>query len=306
MLKFLKYVFATIVALFLFFFLSFWIFYLFIPSDEVKIEDNSVLKLSLNQPILERSVDNPLSDLDFPLQSDPSGIGLIELRETIKKAKTDDKIKGIFLSLSFIQSGFATIEELRNELIEFKKSKKFIYAYGEFYSEGAYYLASVADKIYLNPAGEMELNGLSSTRTFYKGTLDKLEIKPMVFRVGTYKSAVEPYLLDKMSEASREQTTSYLNSMYDFYLKNVSKSRNIPQEELKRISDKMLVRSAKDALTHKLVTHLAYYDEVETALKKALKIEKDSDINFVGFEKYERAPKIEKKKHEKSVPGARG
>lgn len=289
-----KYAFGVAFGLLFFVLIVSAIAYLFSPSETVGIKSNSVLKLTLSQPILERSVDNPLSDLGLPIETGANGIGLMNLKDAIRKAKKDDNIKGIFLYLSSTQAGFATLQEIRDALLDFKKSKKFIYAYGEYYSEGAYYLASVADKIFLNPNGDVELNGLTANRSFYKGALEKLEIKAEVFKVGEFKSAVEPFLLDKMSEANRKQTLSYLNSIYDFYLENVAKSRNIPLAELTKISDSLLIREAEDALRFKVVTQIAYYDEVEADLKKTLKLKEKDKIEFVELAKYENVEEKDK------------
>ncbi len=288
MLSFLKYSFATVVGICLFFLFFFGIAFLFVPSGKPSTKDNSVLELKLSEAILEQSAENPLEDLDLPISTgEKSGVGLIEIKKAIRHAIKDNKIKGIVLRMSGVNAGFATMQEVREVLLEFKeKSKKFIYAYSDSYSEGAYYLASVADKIYLNPQGDLEMNGLVTQPTFFKGTLEKLEIKPEIFKVGTFKSAVEPFLLDKMSDASREQTTSFLNSIYNFYLTNVGKSRNIAVEKLKMISDSMLVREPKDALTHGLVTHVAYFDEFDDMIRKELKVEEKEKINKVTLRKY--------------------
>ncbi len=288
MLKFLKYSFATVFGIFLFILIFVGIAFMFAPSGKPSIKDSSVLELKLNEAILEQSAENPLADLDLPISSgEPSGVGLIDIKKAIRYAITDDKIKGIVLRMTGVSAGFATMQEVREVLLEFKeKSKKFVYAYSDYYSEGAYYLASVADKIYLNPSGDLEMNGLVTQPTFFKGTLEKLEVKPEIFRVGTFKSAVEPFLLDKMSDASREQTTAFMNSIYNFYLTNVSKSRNITVEKLKMISDSMLVREAKDALTHGLVTNVAYFDEFDDMLRKQLKVAEKEKINKVSLKKY--------------------
>ena len=288
MFQFLKFTLATIVGLIIFFVLGFFMFALLIPDDTVSIESNSVLRLNLSQPILERSIDNPLSDLDVPISNDPFGVGLVELKKNIRKAKDDKKIKGIFLSLSGVSTGFAILEELRDVLLEFKSSGKFIYAYGEAYSEGAYYLASIADKIYLNPAGGMEFNGLTAELSFYKNALDKLNVEPVIFRVGDFKSAVEPYILDQMSDENRLQLEALLNSIYDNYLSKVAESRKLDAKKLEEISDKMLVQTPEDALKHKLVDKLAYYPEVEDELRKKLELKEDAKIKFVSFKKYEK------------------
>ena len=256
-------------------------------KDVPEIEDNSVLHLKLNSPITERSSENPLEDLDLPISTgEPTSLGLIEILQGIKDAKEDSKIKGIYLNSKTVGAGFAALQEIRDALIDFKKSGKFIIAYAEYYSEGAYYLASVADKIYLNPQGMMELNGLSSEVTFIKGTLEKLEVKPMIFKVGDFKSAVEPLVLDKMSDPNRAQVTSYMNSVYDFALKNMALSRGMSVEELTIISDSMSVRTPEDALKYKLITHLGYEDEVEDEIKKLLKLTEKQKIVSVSVGKY--------------------
>ncbi len=286
--SFLKYVFATIVGIFLLGFISIIIVVFMIPTDKsVNIKNGSVLEISLDKNISERTKENPLAGLN-PLGGDEESIGLKEIKDAIRKAKDDNKIKGILIkaTLSGAGGGYATLEEIRNELIEFKKSKKFIYAYAEIYEEASYYLASVADKIYLNPAGMVELNGLNSNKMFIKGTLDKLEVKPEVFKVGEFKSAVEMFLLDKMSDANRKQTESYLNSIYDHFLEQVAKSRNISLADLRNISNEMLLREPKDAITYKIATDLAYYDEVETQIKKEIKLKESDKIPFVSIGKY--------------------
>ncbi len=293
--QFFKFFFASILAsitLFLIVSLVIWIVVAVsvssFNSDKVTVNDNSVLHLKLNKDIAERGDDDKFSEaFDSPFGG-ASSIGLIEIKAAIRKAAKDDHIKGIFLDLSFISGGFASLEEIRNTLIEFKKSEKFIYAYGEIYDEQAYYLASVADKIFLNPAGGMELNGLVSERMFFKGALEKLEVKAEIFRVGTYKSAIEPFMLDKMSDANRKQTESYLNSIYDFYLTNVAKSRNMTVEELTLISDSMLIRRPEDAVKYKLVTQLAYFDEVESIIREKLELDEDAKINFITLDKYKK------------------
>jgi protease-4 len=293
MLSFLKYVFATIVALFLFLFLL-MLLLTGIASmsgkEEVNVKDNSVLKISLDKQVQERASDDPFSELELPGLEEAGNIGLIELKKTIAKAKDDDKIKGIYLELSSTKAGFASLEEIRNALLDFKKSKKFIIAYGEYFTEGAYYIASVADEIVLNPMGVIEFNGLYSEIPFIKGTLSKLEVEPEIFRVGEYKSAVEPFILDKMSDANRVQTSSFLNSIYSHYLQAVSKTRNIPLERLKVISDSMLVRNAELAVEHNLATKVGYYDEVLDMIKTKLKLKEDEEVNFISDKKYEKAP----------------
>ncbi|AMM52672.1 signal peptidase [Rufibacter sp. DG15C] len=298
MLQFFKYVLATIVGLLLFMTLGF-ILLLGIAAattdDTVSIEKDSVLELKLNQPILERSPRSPFADLGFSDAFGDGGIGLDDIKASIRKAKNDDNINGIMLNLEFMQVGMASLEEIRDELIEFKKSKKFVVAYSEIATEKAYYLSSVADRIYLNPSGTLELNGLSSEVLFFKGSLEKLDIEPYIFKVGEYKSAVEPFILDKMSEPSRAQTTSFLNSLNNFMLQNLAKARNKSFAEVKNISDSMLVHNAEDALKYGLVTHLGYYDEVLAFMKRKTGIEADEEVNLVNLSKYRKVADEHKK-----------
>lgn len=296
MLQFLKFVFATVIGLVIFSLLLLFIVAGIVSSasstDPVAVEANSVLKLKFDKPIVERGRDNPLEGLDLPFAPE-ANIGLIQIREAIANAKLDNNIKGIYLETDlFLNAGYATIEEIRTALIDFKSSGKFITAYGEYYTEKGYYLASVADEIYLHPVGGLELNGISSEVLFLKGTFQKLDIKPEIFKVGEYKSAVEPFFLEKMSEPSREQTASYLNSINSFAITNISKARNIPVAEVRKLEDSLLIREPEDALKYKLVTHLGYYDQVETAIKKKLKLASGKKISFVNLAKYLKAEKL--------------
>ncbi len=292
MLQFLKYVLATIVGLF-----SFIIFFVLLgallsPGEDLpEVKENSVLKLNLNMPITELSEEDPFEDLDLPFTSTSGSLSLIDLLQSIQYAKSDENIKGIYLDARYTAAGFATLQELRDALLDFKKSGKFIVTYGEIYTEGAYYLASTADQIHLNPIGLIELNGLSSEVPFIKGTLEKLEVKPLVFKVGDFKSAVEPFFLDKMSDANREQVTSYLNSIYDLYLKNVAESREIDIEQLRQISDSMLVRDAETAIQYKLITSISYEDDAQEAIKSLLKLKKDDKVEYIGFKNYSKIAK---------------
>ena len=285
--RFLGNILAVFIGIGLFSGLVFFLIFTIATRDTSPvISSKSVLVLKLRGNITERDIDNPIPDLSNPLNPITSGTGLMGILHSIKKAKQDPKIAGILLNLRSIGAGFASLKEIRDALADFKKSSKFVIAYGEYMSEGAYYLASIAEKIYINPAGILEFNGLSAERTFYKGAFDKLDVKPEIFRVGTYKSAVEPYLTDKMSEASREQTASYLKSIYGLYLKDVAKSRNISLAKLTQISGEYLIQSPRDALKYKLVTQVGYYDEVETEIKTRLKLKEARKIKWVSLSKY--------------------
>jgi protease IV len=237
-------------------------------EEEVVIGKNSVLHLRLDAPIVENRGDDQISG--FPFGPPVPMIGLIQLKEAIDHAKTDDNIEGIFLDVSMPQAGFATIEEIRTALTDFKSSGKWIVAYSEMYSEKAFYLASVADKVLLFKEGDFEFNGLSIEGEFYKKLLDKLEIKPQVFRVGEFKSAVEPFLLEKMSPENRLQITALVNSIYDDVLTKLADARKIDKAKLKEISDKMLVKNGLEAKEQGLIDGLVYYDEVLDEFKSRI------------------------------------
>ncbi|MEJ8757445.1 signal peptide peptidase SppA [Pontibacter sp. H259] len=293
MLNFLKYVLATIVGLLLFSLISILIMIGIAASaasdDEVRVVKNSVLELKLDKPITERDPDNPWQELGFAFGGFSSTDGLDQIKESIRKAKTDENIEGIFLNMRFVEAGMAKLEEIRNELVDFKKSGKFIVSYSDISNEKAYYLASVADKIYVNPLGTPEFNGMSSEVYFFKGTLEKLDIKPQIFKVGEFKSAVEPFFLDKMSEPARLQMTSFLNSINDYQLRNIAKSRNKTYAELKNISDNLLVRDANDAKKYGLITDVGYYDEAISYIKKKAGIKEDDKLELIALAKYKKA-----------------
>ena len=293
--QFLKYVLATIVGLLLFSFVGFLLLVgigaAFSSSDsKSSVSANSVLKIDLNEPIEERSSENPFSDFG-PFNQKGDAIGLVELKRSLKAAKDDDNIKGIYLKSESPAAGWASLEEVRNALIDFKQSKKFVYAYAEGMTEKGYYLASVADKIYLNPAGDLEWNGLNVELSFFKGTLDKLELKPEIFKVGDFKSAVEPFIRDNMSDPNRLQVTSFLNSINSHMLVQIAQSRNLRVDSLTNYANNLTIREPQDALRTKLVTNVGYLDEVESAIRKQLGIEEKKKINYVSLSKYDKSEK---------------
>jgi len=275
-------------------------------DKKADVEPNSVLRIALNSPIGERTPNNPLAGLGIFGDADKS-IGLKDILANIKKAKTDSNIKGIFIDESSIETGQATIEEIRNALIDFKKSGKFIIAYSEVYSQAFYYLASVADKVYINPKGIFELKGFSSQITFLKGALDKLGVEVQIIKVGTYKSAVEPFFLTKMSDANRLQVTSYLGSMYDHFLTGISNSRHINKDTLFNYANNMRIREPEDALKYKLVDGLKYKDEILDELRQRTGLSSKADVKGVEISEYTDAKAdVEVAKNEIAVVYASG
>lgn len=298
--QFFKFVFASMLGVFLstiiFFFVAIAIMAAIISaasSDKaVEISENSILRVSLNYAIKERTDRSPFNNVSLPSMNSEKYIGLDEILLRIDAAKNDNRIKGIVLDMDGIGASFATLQEIRDALLKFKESKKFILAYSEGYSMKGYYLASTADKVYLNPEGSVDFRGMAAQLPFFKGTLEKLGIEAQVVKVGTYKSAVEPFILDKMSPANKEQVNSYLNSLYDYYLGNVSKSRNIPMDSLRNIADNYSGRDAEKALNAKLVDGLKYKNEIIDELKVKLGIDKKKRIKSINIEDYT-SPKTE-------------
>ncbi len=291
--KFLRNLLAVLVGLFIFSFLVFLLLAGIISATSsektVKIEDNSVLNIVLSGEIKEQEADDPFSDLDI-MSNAPREIGLKELKSAIRHAKDDPKIKGIFLEPRIFDAGYASLGELKAALQDFKSSGKFIVAYSEMYSEKGYYLASVADKIFLTKDyGMVEFNGLSAEEIFIKGTLDKLGVEPEIFRVGEYKSAVEPFMRTNMSDPNRLQLSSFVNSIYSNVVKSISESRSIPYQELMNVSDSMLVRNADDALHYHLVTGLAYYGAVVDSVKSLAGTPLDKPLKKVSYRNYNKS-----------------
>ncbi|MEM6841722.1 MAG: signal peptide peptidase SppA [Bacteroidota bacterium] len=292
---FLRNVLATLVGLVLFFGLIFLVFGGIIAAaaqePEVEVKEKSVLHLKLNKPIVERSMDNPFSQLPFP-GFDDGTIGLLQIRSAIQAAKDDENIQGIYLDAGLSPGGFASLEEIRNDLIDFKESDKFIISYSDFLSERAYYVASVADELYIHPDwGGVEFNGFMVETIFIKETLDKLGLKPEIFRVGDFKSAIEPLTRTSMSDSSRAQTISFLNSLYDTYLERITTSTDISDSQLRSLADSMKIQEPQDAVDANMVTGLRYPDEVRDLLREKLGLgeEEDDDINFISVGKYGKA-----------------
>ena len=252
----------------------------------VKISENTVLHLTLDKPIEERTFQDPISDLNL---GGSSSIGIHDLIEAIGHAKTDKNIQGIYLDLNFLASGFGQAYELRESLKDFKETTKFIYAYSDYMSEGSYYIASIADSVFLHPEGDMEFNGLSYTVTFFKGAMEKLDVEPQIFRVGDYKSAVEPFMREDMSEENREQVASFINGIYDNIIDDIAVSRNIAPDVLREISSGMAVRNPLSAKELGIVDDLRYSDEVYEIMNERMDLPIDNRIRFVGLSKYGRS-----------------
>jgi protease IV len=253
-------------------------------SDEtVEISKNTVLLVKLDKTIVDRA---PKSPFNFNFSGTEKMMGLDVILENLKKAKKDDNIAGILLNLEEIPAGIATIDEVREGLLDFKKSGKFIWAYSEAYSQASYYLATTADKIYLQPNGGMLFKGLSAQPFFVKGLLEKLDIKVQVVRHGKFKAATEPLFLDKMSKENREQLTAIITDIWERMLNEISEARKISKIELTNLADSLKVQTADDALKYKLVDQLVYKDELISELKKKLALEEKKKVNYVTLDEY--------------------
>ena len=268
------------------------------------IKPNSVLSLKLNYPISELELDDPIASI-LPEAADNS-MGLMQLKITIAKAKADKNINGIFIQSGYVGAGISTIGEIRESLIDFRKSGKWVFVYDDYYSEGGYYLATAADSIFLNPNGQVELNGLATEVTFFKKLFDKLEIKPQVFRVGEFKSAVEPFLRDNLSEENKLQLNSLLNSIYNNMLADMASGRKMDVSKMKGMANKMLVRNANQAKEFGIVDGLYFEDEVFDVLKSKTGIAKSDKLNLVSYNDYKNTTSGSSSKNEIAVIVADG
>jgi len=289
--RFFTYLLATILGIIisslLFLFISIGILSALISSQEktVEIKPNSVLFLKLDQPIVDRK---PSIPFDLGSLSRKKRIGLNVLLSNIEKAKDDNNISGIHLDLSYIPAGISTIEEIRNALLDFRGSGKFVTVHSNILSQGAYYLASAADEIYLNPVGFMEWVGLRAQSPFFKNTLKKLDIEATVIRYGKYKSAAENFTEDGFSPENREQLQRLISTIWNNICTNVSKQRDITPERLNEIAEKLLVQNPDAAYKLGLVDSLLYKDEVLSVLKEKTGIDQAKELNSVQLSEYNR------------------
>jgi protease-4 len=255
----------------------------------ITLKDKSLLLLKLDNQIVERKTNNPLEDLEFPGFRTSSTVGINQILSCLEKAKTDSRIKGVYLELSEIHAGFATVDEIRNALIDFKSSGKFIYAYSDEISQKAYYLATVADSLILNPAGTFDFRGLTADNTFFKKALDKFGIDMQVVRGknNKFKSAVEPFMLDKMSSANREQTNLYLRSIWSTVLDGISKERKIPVDRLNAYADEVMTfQLPQKAQEYGFFDHLKYKDQVLADFRKLVGLGTNDEIPVVTVSEY--------------------
>jgi len=257
-------------------------------EEETTVVPNSILKLKLDYPLTDREVNNPMAWLNMEeLGSKP---GLDDILKSIEKAATDPDIKGIYIAASDIRGGVAQIEEIRNALEKFKESGKFIISYATGYGQGAYYMASVADEVYVHPEGMILFKGLAAELMFFKGTLEKLDIDMQIIRHGKFKAAVEPFMLDKMSDANREQNEALINSVWGDLLDKISVSRNISLEDLNNAADNLSLDDPKMAVKLKFIDGVKYPDEISDILKERTGKSADEDLEIQTVATYKNAP----------------
>ena len=302
--QFLKFTLATIVGIIITTLLGILILFGIVGAvagskeSVTELKPNSVYEIKLEGNLIDRSEDDPFSAAlaEAMGTSSEKTMGLDDLLANIDKAKNDANIVGIYLNGGSLSGGFASFKEIRNALLDFKKAGKFIVAYADNYSQKDYYLVSVANKILINPQGMLELKGLSAQTMFFKNTLDKLGIEMQIVKVGTYKSAVEPLITTKMSDANREQVTVYMGSIWKTFLTEVSAARKISVEKLNAYADEMMMfQPTEKAKQYGLVDGLAYTNEADSILKSFVKgLEKDKDVTFVKHSAMTKLPDTSK------------
>ena len=285
---FLKFTLATVTGIIIssvvLFFISILVVFSMVSSSEseTQVRKNSVMMLDLNGTLTERSQENPL---DFLMKEDYKTYGLDDILSSIRKAKENEDIKGIYIQATSLGAGFASLEEIRDALKDFKESGKFIVAYGDTYTQNLYYLSSVADKVLLNPQGMLEWRGLAATPMFFKDLLEKIGVEMQIFKVGTYKSAVEPFISTEMSPANREQVNVYLSSIWGQITSSVAESRNLSLEALNKEADRMLMfYPAEESVKNGLVDTLIYKNDVRDYLKNMVGIDKDDNMPVLGIQ----------------------
>jgi len=289
--EFFKYVFATVVGIVIstvvLGILGFVIIVGIISSldsdTKAVVKANSVLYLNLDQTITERT---PKESFGSMFGGSSKSIGFNDMIRALQKAKTDDNIQAVYINVMAPDAGMATLLEVRNAILDFKTSKKPVIAYSEIYSQGAYYLASAASKVYLNPEGDLEFKGFKAQLSFYKGALDKLGVEPQIIRVGNYKSAVEPFINTKMSDYNRQQVSVYINGLYQTFLAGIAESRKLNTDSLFQIADQLKIQAPNDALAYKMVDGLKYKDEVLDELRNITGKGKKDDINSITINDY--------------------
>lgn len=287
--SFFKIFFASLLSLIIFSLICLFVLVALITTlaskDKPEIPSKSVLVINLSESFHEKKQQNPFAVLSG--QNDVPG--LYDVIRLINHAKTDNDISGIYLEADQNTNGFASSNELRNALIDFKSSKKFIIAHGDMMTQGAYFVANAADKVYLNPSGSLDWKGFAISFAFIKDLLDKLDIQPQVFYAGKYKSATEIFRTNQMTPENKLQTTKWLGDIYNYFLTQTSKARGIDTAKLHQLANGASIQTSQDAVTNKLIDAVKYDDEIKTELKERLGIGRNDKLSLVDIDKYNEA-----------------
>jgi len=301
--NFLSSLLATITGLVIMTVLVFLIFMGIIAAstskDPVEVKENSLLVAKFNAQILDRTNEDPFALLFSGNFMYDEMMGLNQILKDLDKAQTDENIEGIFMKLGAVSAGIATLGEIREAMLDFKESGKFIYAYSDAYTQKSYYLASVADSIFMTPEGMFLFNGMSAEVMFYRKALEKVGVEMQVIRHGSYKGAVEPFLRDDLSDENREQIEGYVGSLWGKIIDDISVSRGLSAEKLNQIADELTSLDSDQLLETGMIDGLIYYDEMLTLMKEKLGVEEKDDLEAVSLKSYKDAPVKEKKEYSK-------
>src|SRR5829696_8996554 len=292
--SFFKMFFASLLSIIVFCLILFFLAVAMVSSlatkDKPEVAEQSVLVLNLAQHFDERKHTNPLSN--FSEEGDDPG--LFDVVRLIRHARTDNDISGIYVEADDNGNGFAASNELRDALLDFKTSKKFVIAHGDMMSQQAYFIANAADKVYVNPSGIMEWDGFNVTLPFLKGMLDKLDIKAQIFYAGKFKSATEIFRTEQMTPENRLQTMEWLGDIYNYFLIQCSKARGIDTASLHQLANTAAIQTPQDAVANKLIDAVKYDDEVKNEIKRKLKIDRYDKVNFISLNTYNEAVNLRK------------
>ena len=299
--NFLSSLLATLVGLLIMTLLIFLILIGIIAASTSKevaeVKENSVLVAKFNAQIADRANEDPFAQFLSGNFMSSEMMGLNQILKDLDKAEADENIEGIFLKLGAVSAGISTLGEIRDALLEFKKSGKFIYAYADAYTQKSYYLATAADSIFMTPEGMFLFNGLSAEVMFYKKALEKIGVEMQIVRHGTYKGAVEPYLRDDLSDENREQIESYVGALWEKIVNDISESRGISVEKLNQIADEVLTIDTDQLVETGMVDGLIYYDEMLSLLKEKMGVEEEDDLEAIPLKSYKNIPAEKKKEY---------
>lgn len=264
-------------------------------DDVVKVKPQTVLDLNFKTPVTDRTIESPFNMVNFQSMEMSGSIGLFDILQNLDKAAEDPNIDGLLIQTSLMTPGIASLQEIREGILKFKKSGKFVIAYGDFYTQAGYYLASAADKIYINPEGVIEFRGLRAEVMFYTETLEKIGVEVQVMRHGKFKSAVEPFLTTEMSDASKKQTKAYLDAIWGEMLEGIANSRGLNKDQLNKLANEFTVRTPSSALENNFVDGLFYLDELHDELRNLTGLTSKEKIRSVSMMSYRNVPDPVKK-----------